>query len=116
MILADHNAHLVNISTPAIPVDAGKGIVGSPAVSRWAGDIQAVVQDTLVESVSEDGGRVELLTTLVYLPANMPTVPVINDLLSLKMLRDLTTQVLIVRQSLDRFYLAGYVQFLCRRT
>lgn len=113
MILAAHNAHLKEIHGPSVPADPKLGIVGSPETVKWKGDLQAQLDDDSIETV-QGNARVNIQQTIVTLPQNLPVQPAINDVLILKGMRQAQPLRLVVRDVQDRFWLLGFVKFICR--
>jgi hypothetical protein len=113
IIMADHNAHLTQITGAATPADPGLGIVGAPATSKWTGDVWAHCEDDTTQIVRA-GQLIELTTTRIFLPQNLPIWPVMSDLLDLNYIGPMgvTTEppvVLKTRDVNDRFRLLGYI-------
>lgn len=91
MILASHNAYLTDVSSPPVPADPGLGIPGSGPVSKWSGLCQIHMRpDT--DDVIRQGERVRFTQNLVTVPANLPTYPETEDVLTFQ-LPDGSTQV-----------------------
>jgi hypothetical protein len=78
-----HNAHLTAILAPAVPADPTAGIPGSPQTTRWSGDCEAYVDEDIADLI-KGGMRVQLSSTIVDLPANLPVWPNEEDLMTLK--------------------------------
>lgn len=108
-----HNAHLIRIEVPDVPLDVQRGITSSGPTLRWSGDMQARLEMSLLEHV-RGTQRVTIPETVAWTPSNMPVVPNIEDLLTFKMLRDQSVQVLRVKFVEDRFFFLGQLRFTCR--
>jgi hypothetical protein len=113
VIMADHNAHLTQIATPAVVADPTVGIAGSPQVVKWSGDVWAHNEDETTQIVRA-GQLVELTTTRIFLPQNLSVWPVMNDLLTFSYIGPMGVSseppvVLRTRDVNDRFRLLGYI-------
>lgn len=119
MILASHNANLVDIASPAVPADPSLGIEGTDPFSRWSGIAQAYVQDTRTETVN-GGARIIITESLVNVPANLPVWPLINDVITVNKLPRLSQPgyvlTLQVREVNDHYLTVGFIQLTCRKS
>lgn len=81
MYLLGHNAYLTQIESPAVPADPGKGITGSGPTVRWTGQVQAYIDEDIIQEVRQ-GQLVMFSKTIIDLPVNLPTWPNVGDIVS----------------------------------
>lgn len=90
MYLTVHNAKVTQIATAPTPADPGKNIAGDPGTVRWTGDMQAWIDEDLVQIV-RNNQLVEVSQTLLKIPVNAPVQPDIHDRLTVNRIEGIQT-------------------------